>query len=201
MVYGLKDSQIDKAKLLDYVKDSPQLSKENLAAVASCSTFTYVDNSGATPETKTGTASATPEQSQPRVAFTGEKEGFDGWVGVYTNGTMTGCYSKYGNYDINGNLLYDGSLETSYCVGKGYESTKVSECEAHKSISCCTASTDPTGDLASQMYRYFYSNNNAPSGSKQSCGIVYDKSNGSLIPRGTGANHGGGLPKSGVYEE
>ena len=202
MVYGLKDSQIDKAVLLDYVDGTSQLSKENLAAVASCSNFTYVDNSGATPETKTGTASATAEKSQPeepgekeKKLFTGEKKGKEGWVGVYVDGKITECYNSEGDIGPDGKTLKNGN-RTNYCTNQvnGFD---MSKCESAKSTICCTAKY--VADDPGKAYTYVFNENQANKDyPHQSCGDFFNPAAKTwMLVRAPG----GDLPESGVYED
>jgi type IV pilus assembly protein PilA len=210
MVYGLKDSQIDKAVLLNYVDGTSQLSKENLAAVASCSTFTYIDNSepapagspAETPVVKTGTASATAEKSQPeepgekeKKLFTGEKKGKSGWVGVYVDGKITECYNSDGDIGPDGKTMGNGN-KTNYCTKQvnGFDMTM---CESAKSTICCTAKNEP--DDPGKAYTYVFNENQATKDyPHQSCGDYFDpvakKWWLTRVP-------GGELPESGVYED
>ena len=203
MVYGVELSNLEGAELQRYTSGDA-LSENNILSVANCGTYTEKTDS-ANYETKTETLTSTPQSSTPEVKklFTGEKQGANDWVGVYENGTMTGCYNKLGNANLEyTEWLNDGSLETSYCVGQGFESTSESACEAHKSITCCTGSaTENVGVLASQTYHYFFSQNNNSSGSTKSCGVLYYKSGNSLVAASSGSSYGGGLPETGVYED
>ena len=95
MVYGLKNTQIDSVDIKNFSNESDtSLTKENLAGVAKCSTFTYKEKT-TVEETKTGTASSNPTNSQPKGLLTGTKRGMNNWVGVYNNGELVGCYMAF----------------------------------------------------------------------------------------------------------
>ena len=205
MIYGVDGNKLETVEIKNYV-DGDYLSDINLLSVAKCEVYSVVKENSTTIEKyekKTATLIENPESSTPieKKLLTGEKKGSNDWVGVYENGKMIGCYNSTGNFDKDGNSLNDGSLETSYCVGQGYESTNSDECKAHQSISCCTASTEYTGNLSSQTYHYNFSITNN-SKYKSSCGITWFSINGGdFIPRGLGLPGGGGLKETEVYED
>jgi len=200
MVYGVKNSQIDDIEIQNFTNENDEsLTKENLAGVAKCSTFTYKDREN--PTIATGTASQNPTNSQPKGLLTGTKRGENNWVGVYNNGDLVGCYSLVSKYigDPKNNFIYteQGGTEENYCTTVKSEDPTV--CEANKSIECCTGS---------QNNKKYYALTFSESPQKpKTCGIVYIKSNPTVNPdfyvfTSTTHTYGGGnLPEHGVYEE
>ena len=201
MIYGVEQNSLDEAEVQKY-NSNENLSKNNILSIADCATYT-IKTTTTTYETKTETLNPNPQSSTPEVKklFNGEKEGEGNWVGVYENGNIVGCYNKAGNVDTNYQFFNNGSLETSYCVGQGYYSSDETECIAHKTTTCCTASTEDIGMDYTKIYAFHFTNNNNPSGSKKSCGLAWINSDGVLYGMSIGQNRGGGLPETGLYEE
>ena len=206
-LYRKDDSEEPDIEIYD--KNSQYLSKENLLSIANCRDYNVKEETeyvNRVTEIKEDAKSSTPEAIPEPVTepvqdnlYTGEIIGERDWVGVYEKGDIVACYNRVGNYDVNGKPLYDGSPETSYCVGLGYESLDETQCAAHKSTKCCTASSEYTGELASQQYMYLYTKNNSLSESTVSCGIIWFKnSKDKLLAYGMGVPGGGGLPETGV---
>jgi hypothetical protein len=194
MIYGVELSNLEGAELQRYTSGDA-LSENNILSVANCGTYT-VKTSSATYETKTETLTSTPQSSTPEVKklLTGEKEGQEGWVGVYVNGVITECYNKNG--DIGSDLEHmNNGTKANYCTGQTY-STDLNTCSTAKSTICCTAEHDTTNP--SKMYLYTYNENQSNSSyPHKSCG--WRRINGigwaqEFIP-------GGGLPESGVYND
>ncbi len=201
MVYGLKNTQIDSVDIKKFTnEDDAGLTKENLAGVAKCSTFTYKEKT-TIEESKTGTASSNPTNSQPKGLLTGTKRGKNNWVGVYNNGDLVGCYSLVSKYigDPKNNLILSqyGGTEENYCTTA--TSTDPNVCEQGKSTVCCT------GNQGDKVYNAL-TFSESPTYPK-SCGIIYAKVNPTVDPdfylfMQTSLKYGGGeLPANGVYEE
>lgn len=196
MIYGVKyDSDFDYNDLLTYNEGDTNLSKENLAAVGECATYFNLDET-------TGVASQSGNRSSGKL-LTGEKEGENGWVGVYENGEITECYNKSGNADSNSKLLNDGN-RTNYCTGH-VASNNDNECINAKSTECCTAPNSELGNLVGdpnaykKIYYYFMNENNSNTSDHTGCGLVYFKGN-PQYGWYAKATSGGGLPGSNVYE-
>ena len=193
MVYAADNSKLDKLDLSNYNSSSTYLSKENVLTVADCATYSEYIPTTSTYETKTITP-VSDAQSSTRKLLTGEKEGQEGWVGVYVNGVITECYNKNGDIGPDLEPMNNGT-KANYCTGQTY-STDLNKCSTAKSTICCTAEHDTTNP--SKMYLYTYNENQSNSSyPHKSCG--WRRINGigwaqEFIP-------GGGLPESGVYND
>ena len=199
MVYGVELSNLEGAELQRYTSGDA-LSENNILSVANCGTYT-VKTSSVTYETKTETLASTPQSSTPEVKklLTGEKEGKNGWVGVYVNGEITECYSKHGDIGPDGSDMNNGN-KTNYCTGRT-RSHDDSLCLAAKSTICCTTEADYTD--SSKSYYYFYNENQSNDGDHTACGSYFNinapgMSGGSWMYV---AAPGGSLPVTGVYED
>ncbi len=196
MVYGVELSNLEGAELQRYTSVDA-LSENNILSVANCETYT-VKTSPATYETKTETLTSTPQSSTPEVKnlLTGEKEGKNGWVGVYVNGEITECYNKEGDY--NGHKMNNGN-KTNYCTNKVY-SEDDNVCLAAKSTECCTAEDYPhnSPDSKNHMYNYFMNENNSNNSDHTACGYAFDSTGNTWFMK---MISGGELPKTGAYED
>lgn len=196
MIYGVKyDSDFDYNDLLTYNEGDTNLSKENLAAVGECATYFNLDET-------TGVAFQSGNRSSGKL-LTGEKEGENGWVGVYENGEITECYNKYGDVDSSPSFLNNGN-RSNYCTGH-VATTEVDKCVNAKSTECCTAPNAEIGnvvgdpDATNRMYFYFINENNSNTSNHSGCGFIYHSS-GSHLGWAARVLSGGGLPGSNVYE-
>jgi type IV pilus assembly protein PilA len=214
MIYGVDGTNLENVELKRYV-DGEYLSDVNLLSVAKCEKYSVVKKEvSKVYEEKTVTLIENPSSSSStndtpitKKLFTGEKKGNSGWVGVYDNGNMTGCYNSRGNVDYDtGKYLNDGSLESSYCTGTT-QSILVDTCIMDKSIDCCTGavageSISPQ-DTRYYKYTYFMSKSNGEKAgrSSQTCGAFWFRTPSNSVVYSLSAFDGGGLQATGVYED